>query len=214
MPHQYTTSLAACCSLFCISSVFVKPASAEPVDFRAWLEGPTEVQAGETATITAWVSASGVELEDSRDDFFSGVALDIAVGGDLNSFVSISEVIIGDVQALIDNGTPDNNILQDVIVVQFPGLPSTNPANPLRLFTFDIETMPDTNGVLSISQFAAFNTSLTAPQYAWHINGSTVFSDDPGNSLTIDPFSFQVIPAPGVAALLTLVGLGATRRRR
>ncbi len=214
MPHQYTTSLAACCSLFCFSSIFSESASAEPVDFRLWFEGPTQVLAGEVATFQAWAEVSGPELDDAIPDALETMRMSIRATSFGNVFESFSPASAVDGSIILgDPGTPENDMLVNIQGFQLLDFnPTLNTDNPIYMFDFSIQTIPGSNGVIDL--LAVDTPSWGAPFLGWDINYTRSNSDDPGNTLTIDPFSFQVVPAPGAAALLALAGLRTTRRRR
>ncbi len=215
MSNQYTASLAACCSLFCFSSIFSESASAEPVDFRLWFEGPSEVIAGESATFQAWAEASGPGLEDAQRDALASVTMSILAGGQLGAFDFFDPAThVDNGILLIDPGVPNQNTLENIRGFQLMDFnpPGPNRDNPIHMFDFSVQTVLGQFGQISLE--AVDTTIWGTVQIIWEINGTNVASDDPGNSLTIDPFSFQVIPAPGAAALLALAGLGTTRRRR
>lgn len=212
MPTDHTKTFRVGCGILGVSAITCL-AQAQPVHFHAWFEGPSEVLAGETVTIEAWAEATGVELGNFARDLFTGVALDIQVTGDMGAFASISSARSGQAQMLFDAGIPDANTLRGVAVVQFEDPPGASEANPILLYRFDVATRDGVDGNLALVQRPPTGNWGGALRYQWSVDGTRVYSDDPGNTLTVDPFSFRVVPAPSCVGLGAIVPLAARRRR-
>lgn len=83
--------------------------------------------------------------------------------------------------------------------------------NPIHVLTFGVLTSESATGRQSL--VLEDGVSWGPLRLVWYVNTRMAASDDPGNTLTVDPFSFRVIPAPAGVVLLALRGASLRRRR-
>lgn len=190
-------------------------AFAEPVRFHAWFEGPAQVEPGEVSFFNLWVGAAGAELDDTVPDALATLVLSLRVSGDLAAFASHTPATAGmDSIFLTSTGMLDGPVLRDVAGMQNVLYPPPFPSyeNPIRVLTFGILTSEDARGQLSLT--LEDGLAWGPLRFVWYINTRLAASDDPANTLIVDPFSFRVIPAPATVGVLALATLGVARRRR
>lgn len=199
----------------CLIVAIPSLALAQDRQFRAWFEAPQTVMAGETVQVWMWATyeVDGVPETVGHMDSAEG---SIEVSGDLAAFASISQLLHG-MYYIFDRGTPNGPWLRDFITGQ-PQVPGViiDERNPLPILMFEIETMPDTTGLLHVD-LRPYTDYPTAILYWYDPNLGIKNSPntlDPDISFLVSAATIRVIPAPASAALLSLATLMPARRRR
>ncbi len=190
-------------------------ASAQTREFRAWFEAPQTVMAGETVQVWMWATYEVNGVAETAGNMESAVG-SIEVSGDLAAFTSISQLRHG-MYYIFDRGTPDGPWLRDFITGQ-PQVPGVivDDRNPLPILMFEIETTPETTGLLHVDlrPYADYPTAILYWYYADLGSENWPNTLDPGISFFTTPATIRVIPAPASAIMLAFGSFALTRRRR
>lgn len=190
-------------------------ASAQTREFRAWFEAPETVLAGDTFQVWMWATYEVNGIPETVGNMDSALG-SIEVSGDLVAFANVSQLLQG-LFYFFERGTPDGPWLRDFAIGQ-PQVPGAiiDERNPLPILMFEIETTPDTTGLLHVNlrPYADYPTAILYwydPRLGLENSPNTL---DPGISLLTSSATIRVIPTPASAALLCLATLMPARRRR
>lgn len=190
-------------------------ALAQTREFRAWFEAPQSVMAGETIQVWMWATYEVDGVPETAGHMDSVVG-SIEVFGDLGAFSHISPLRNG-LALILDRGTPDGPWLRDFMTVQPYGVPGViiDERNPLPILMFEIETTPNTTGLLHLDLRPFTDESI--PHLSWFYPFADPFywviTTDPDVSLIATTATIRVIPAPASVIMLAF-GSALTRRRR
>ena len=195
----------------------ITTAQAQDGTLRAWLEAPETISAGDTATVTAWVSFES-DVFNMDEAFFGTMLTSITVEAGGNLVRSFSTAY-GDYVA--QNGSSNANGVFDIWAWQ-PGLwafnKSINTNLVIAAFSFDVETQAEITGMVQLGFDHWTNDPDGSPYLAWNLDfdQADIFVDSTMSNIetSFEPLTIHVIPAPGVAALLMFTGLCAPRRQR
>ncbi|MBX3321561.1 MAG: hypothetical protein KF757_01085 [Phycisphaeraceae bacterium] len=198
----------------CLIAAIPSLALAQDKVFRAWFEAPQTVMAGETVQVWMWAIYEIDSVPETVGNMDAAVG-SIEVSGDLAAFTSISQLRNG-LALILDRGTPDGPWLRDFMTVQphGPGI-NIDERNPIPMLMFEIETTPQTTGLLHVDLRPFTNESI--PYLSWfYLDGPDHWTSttDPDVSLITTTATIRIIPAPASAAMLAFGSLGFTRRRR
>ncbi len=186
--------------------------------FRAWFEAPQTVMAGETVQVWMWATyEEDGQPPSSLQAHIDSAAGSIEVSGDLTAFANISQLREG-MYYIFDRGTPDGPWLRDFITGQPVGVPGViiDERNPLPILMFEIETTPETTGLLHVDlrpftgqsvPILSWFDPLAGPHY-W------IITTDPDVSLITTTATIRVIPTPSIGVVFGLAGFVTLSRRR
>ncbi|MBX3324075.1 MAG: hypothetical protein KF757_13930 [Phycisphaeraceae bacterium] len=189
-------------------------AFAQDRQFRAWFEAPETVLAGDTFQVWMWATYEVNGIPETVGNMDSALG-SIEVSGDLVAFANVSQLLQG-LFYFFERGTPDGPWLRDFAIGQ-PQVPGAiiDERNPLPILMFEIETTPDTTGLLHVNlrPYAEYLTAILYwrdPDLSSENWPNTL---DPGISLSTSSATIRIIPAPASVIMLAF-GSALTRRRR
>jgi hypothetical protein len=203
-------------SISVVISGFTVVASAQDGTLRAWLDAPETVNAGQTATVTAWVTFESDAI--NMDEAYFGVLQTSIAAVSGNSLIHSFSSAYG--EYTITEGTPDASGINDIFAWQVGEWLfnyNIDTSSIVAAFSFDITTQTEGLGEIQLD-FSGTRWRPDTPYFAWFLDfdESNIFvdSDMPNIEAIFEPVTIRVIPAPGMGTLLALAGVGALRRRR
>lgn len=196
-------------------AVVTASASAQDGMLRAWMDAPETIIAGETVSVSAWVTLES-SIINMDEAFFSEIATSINVSQGESMIDSFSS---SHGQFVRVAGTPTTTGINDIWSWQpgpweFAGSVDTAPV--IAAFSFELTTLNDARGLIQLD-FAGTTWRPESPYLAWNLDldhSVRVDVDMPNIEGIFESTTIRVIPPPGTSALLMFVGLGAMRRQR